>query len=133
MDTIEYKNQFVDKLQKAVNKDGFKDEYKVEMPHNGTSWNIRVQDHNLENIFGIRTFYKEFTVWFSAPPMDVKITPEDGMLHARTQQLYNQLKGIHLEQCANEEERRAKAEQDKLREKQIENLAAMDKFFEHRK
>ena len=131
MDTIEYKNQFVDKLQKAVNKDGFKDEYKVEMPHNGTSWNIRVQDHNLENIFGIRTFYKDFTVWFSAPPMDVKITPEDGILHAKTQQLYNQLKGIHLEQRAKEKARRTEAEQDKLREKQIENLAAIDKLFEH--
>lgn len=130
MDTIEYKNQVVDKLQKTVNKDGFKDEYTVDMIHNGTSGNIKVQDHNLESVFGIRTFYEEFTVWFSVPPIGVKITPEDGMLHTKTQQLYDQLNGIRLEQRANEEARRAKAEQDKLREEQIGNLAAIDKLFE---
>jgi len=130
MDTIEYKNQIIDKLSKVVNKEGFRHEYLVEMIHNGTSGNIRVKNREQESVFGIDTFYKEFTVWFSVPPMDVKITPEDGMLHAKTQQLYDQLNGIRLEQRANEKARRTEAEQDKLRKKQIENLAAIDKLFE---
>lgn len=131
MDTIEYKNQVVGKLRKVVNKDGFKDEYIVEMIHNGTSGNIRVQNHKLERVFGIRTFYKEFEIWFSVPPIGVKITPDDGELHPETQQLYNLLNGIRLEQRANEEARRAREEQDKLRKQQIENLATIDKLFEH--
>jgi hypothetical protein len=130
MDTIEYKNQIIDKLSKVVNKEGFRHEYLVEMIHNGTSGNIKVKNREQESVFGIDTFYKEFTVWFSVPPIRVGITPNDGELHTKTGQLYGQLNGIRLEQQANEESRRAGEEQDKLREQQTKNLSCIDKLFE---
>lgn len=131
MQTIEYKNQVIDKLLKVVNKDGFRHEYIVDMIHNGTSGNINVKNRKFKSVFGIRTFYKEFTIWFSMPSTSIKITPEDGMLHTKTQQLYDRLNNIRLEEYAKEEARQATVEQDKSNKEQSKNLSYIDKLFEH--
>ena len=138
MTTFDYKKQVIIKLCEVINKDEFKSKYIVDMIHNGTSGNIKVRNRKLyvekqdeKTVFGIDTFYKQFTIWFSVPPMSIEITPKDGELHTETQQLYDRLNNIRLEERAKEKAGQVKVEEDKLQEEQIINLASIDRLFKH--